>query len=212
MVEIGRIKNKIPVAEKAVRELEVELLRQDLHSRIVTPKKLAIATARLSSRVRAQGLSAREIWYQRDQFSHDQLPLSDRRLIQQQNESSHVPSEKSKVPIGVRHRDTDVSVGDLVYLFTDWNKHHPPVSVSVDGSWCNIKKNSGAQLRSSSYRVKQCECYKVKEATTLVERSPISSDESLSDLYAPVVPAETRIDIPAPVIPSEISSTSRRSW
>ena len=99
LVEIGRIKNKNPVAEKAVRELEDELLRQDLHSRIVTPKELAIATARLKSRVGAQGLSAREIWYQRDQFTHDQLPLSDRRLIQQQNErhqSNHVPSQKSQ--------------------------------------------------------------------------------------------------------------------
>ena len=195
-----------------MRELEDELLRQDLHNRIVTPKELAIATARLNSRVRAQGLSAREIWYQRDQFNHDQLPLSDRRLIQQQNErrqSNHVPSEKSEVPRGVRHLDTDVTVGDLVYLFADRNKHHPHdryLVVSVDGSWCNIKKISGAQLRSSSYRVKRCECYKVKEATTLVKRSPSSSDESLSDLSAPVVPAETRIHIPAPSIPSEISS------
>ena len=51
VVEIGRIKNKNknPVAKKAVRELEEELLRQDLHSRIVTPKELAIATARLQS-------------------------------------------------------------------------------------------------------------------------------------------------------------------
>ena len=212
VVEIGCIKNKNPVAEKAVRELEDELLRQDLHSRIVTPKELAIATARINSRVRAQSLSAREIWYQRDQFNHDQLPLSDRRLIQQQNErrqSNYMPSEKSKVPRGVRHRYTDGTVGDLVYLFADRNKHHPRdryLLVSVDGSWCDIKKISGAQLRSSSYRVKRCECYKVKEATTLVEGSPSSSDESLSDLSAPVVPAETRIDIPAP------SSTSRRSW
>ena len=101
----------------------------------------------------------------------------------------------------MRHRDTDVTVGDLVYLFVDRNKHHPRDKysvVSVDASWCNIKKMSGAQLRSSSYRVKRCECYKVKEATILVERYPSSSNESLSDLSAPVVPADTRIDIPAP--------------
>ena len=109
----------------------------------------------------------------------------------------------------MRHCDTDVTVGDLVYLFVDWNKHHPRDKysvVSVDASWCNIKKNSGARLRSSSYRVKRCECYKVKEATILVERYPSSFNESLSDLSAPVAPADTRVDIPVPVIPSEISS------
>ena len=50
-VEVGRIKNtnKNPVAERAVLELEEELLRQELGGGPVTELGLAIATACLNS-------------------------------------------------------------------------------------------------------------------------------------------------------------------
>ena len=78
-IEIGRIKNpnKNPIAEKAVRECEDELLRQEPMGGPVTPLTLALATASMNSRVRARGLSAREMWCQRDQFTNLQIPFSD---------------------------------------------------------------------------------------------------------------------------------------
>ena len=68
-VEVGRIKNsnKNPVAERAVLELEEELLRQDPGGGPVTELGLAIATARLNSQLCSQSLSSRELWTQRNQ-------------------------------------------------------------------------------------------------------------------------------------------------
>ena len=58
-IEVGRVKNKNknPVAEKAVRELEEELIRQEPGGRPVSEVGLAIAIARLNSRLRCSGLS-----------------------------------------------------------------------------------------------------------------------------------------------------------
>ena len=78
-IDVGRVKNKNknPVAKKVVRELEEELIRQDTGGRSVGAVGLALATARLKSRLRLPGLSSRELWTQGNQFTHEQLPLSD---------------------------------------------------------------------------------------------------------------------------------------
>ena len=67
-LEIGRVKNtnKNPVAEKAIVELEEEILRQAPNGGPISTVTLAIATSRLNSRLRREGLSARELWTQRD--------------------------------------------------------------------------------------------------------------------------------------------------
>ena len=85
--ELGRAKNpnKNPVAGKAVEELEQELLRLESLGGLVSHLSLAVATANLNARIRSNGLSAREIWTQRDQFSNSQLPFQDQDLITQQN-------------------------------------------------------------------------------------------------------------------------------
>ena len=67
-IEIGNAKNrnKNAVAERAVQEVENELLRHDPLSGPVSPVTLSVATATLNSRIRFCGLSAREMWTQRD--------------------------------------------------------------------------------------------------------------------------------------------------
>ena len=87
-IEVGRVKNKKknPVAEKAVRELEDELIRQEPGDRQVSDVGLVIATARLNSRLRRCGLSSRELWTQRNQFTHEQLPVTDNQLILEKHE------------------------------------------------------------------------------------------------------------------------------
>ncbi|XP_070548521.1 uncharacterized protein [Ptychodera flava] len=86
-IEIGRTKNrnKNPVADRAIQEIEDELLRQDPLCSTITPLSLAIALSHVNSRIRSRGLSAREMWTQRDQFTHDQLPISDHQLILKQH-------------------------------------------------------------------------------------------------------------------------------
>lgn len=81
-LETGRVKNtnKNPVAKKAIQELEEELLKQEPRGRLVSPKTLSIVTACLNSRIRSRGLSTREMWTQRDQFTNSQVPLADQDL------------------------------------------------------------------------------------------------------------------------------------
>jgi len=68
-VEIDRTKNinKNPVAEKAIQELEDEILRQDPSCRALSTVLLSVTTTRLKSRIRNRRLLAREIWTQWDQ-------------------------------------------------------------------------------------------------------------------------------------------------
>ncbi len=102
-IEIGRVKNvnKNPVAEKCIAELIDELLRIAPEGGPVSPLTLAIATANLNTRIRDRGLSSREMWFQRDQFTNCQLPISDLELIRQQHSHriyNHPASQKSKAP------------------------------------------------------------------------------------------------------------------
>ena len=121
-LEIGHIKhkNKNPVAEKAVQELEHELIRLDPLGGTITGLTLCIATAHLNKRIRGHAVSAWEIWTQRDIFTNEQIPFNDLTIIDKQYTSrsrNHPLSESSKTP----RRKTPlcsalVSKGDLVYL------------------------------------------------------------------------------------------------
>ena len=121
VLEIGRVKNrnKNPAAERAVQELELELLQRDPHGGPLSPVVISVANATLNSRIRSRGLSAREMWTQRDQLSNILFPLSDYDLISQQQslrKANHPSSEKSKVPLAQMASSPSVTIGDLVYL------------------------------------------------------------------------------------------------
>ncbi|CAC5408989.1 unnamed protein product [Mytilus coruscus] len=177
-IEIGRVKNqnKNPVADKAIAELEDELLREDRDHSPLSENTLGIATTRLNSRFRQRGLSSRELWTQRSQFTHEQLPISDMNLIRAQHEArnkNHGFSEIFKCSRPGRPIP-DISIGDLVYLYTDRSKTQSRdryLVVARDGEWCFTKTFSGNQLRASSYKVKLWECYKVLN-TISVHRNP----------------------------------------
>ncbi|VDI36235.1 Hypothetical predicted protein [Mytilus galloprovincialis] len=168
-IELGRPKNvnKNPVAEKAIQELEDEILRSNPSSPVLTPLTLSLVTARLNTRIRNRGLSAREMWTQRDQFSNNQIPLADQNLIIAQHEQrlkNHPHSEKTKCPSGKLPVCPDLEIGDIVYLRCDLNKTKSRdryLVVAVDTPWCNIRKFIGSQLRQNSYRVKCSDCTKL---------------------------------------------------
>ena len=91
-IEIGD--NKNPVAERAVQEVERELLHHDPLGCPVSHLALAVATANLNVRIRSRGLSAREMWTQLYQFSNQQLPLQDQDIIMRQHEQRMEPSSQ----------------------------------------------------------------------------------------------------------------------
>ena len=139
-LQIGRVKNsnKNPVAEKGIVELEAELLRHDPRGGAISDLDLAICVARLNSRIRSQGLSSRELWTQRNQFTHEQIPILDHDIILNQHnirEKNHSFSETSKCQNPSRN-SPKLLVGDLVYLYSDKTKSKARdryIIVSIDG-------------------------------------------------------------------------------
>ena len=203
-IEVGRAKNvnKNLVAEKAVQEVEDEILRADPGCRLVTPLALALAIRAVYSRIRTRGLSAREMWTQRDQFNNDQLPVDDREMILQQHSNrlqNHRHSEASKAPKAVSAPSSDIAVGDLVYLYVDRNKsaaRNRYLVTSIEGNWCNIRKFVGSQLRKMSYRVRLTDCFIVPSALTpnIPQAMDLSEDDSPIDISDTVV--ESSLDAP----------------
>ena len=230
-LEIGRVKNqnKNPVAERAIQELEHKLLRLQPEGGTVSPRTLSVATAHLNSRIRSRGLSSREMWTQRDQFTNSQVPLTDQALIREQNLQrlvNHPHSETSKAPRGALRTSPSITVGDLVYLYCDRNKSRGRdryLVVLVDGEWCNVRKFVGSQLRNVLYRVKKSECYKVapfrvhtpwcpseEESSDCdpdvgVDQSPPTDGRGLPIEEEPS-PESGPLPPPAPEVPIEISS------
>jgi len=228
-LEIGRKKNpnKNPVAERAVSELEIELLKQDPTGGPIRNILLVSATSRLNSRIRSRGLSSREMLYQRDQFTNMQIPLTDRELIEKQQiiaEKNHAHSEKSKAPNRPYRSEDNIEIGDLVYLYTDKNKNRATdryLVTSIDGPWLNIRKFVGSQFRSSSYRVKKSECYKVHSQMFSLPAPILTEEESDSHFEIESTPTTHITDIPIhsepqalpdpPQIPEEIVPANAHS-
>lgn len=214
-IEVGRVKNpnKNFVAEKAIQERETEVLRQEPGGDHVTDLGLAVATARLNSRLRSQGLSARELWTQRNQFTNEQIPASDmQHIIAKHNNRkiNHPYSEKAKGGRNLVDPVTPPQVGDLVYVKSDRDKtrvrdHY--IIVRIDGEWCSIKKFTGSQLRATSYKVKLSECYSVRTSVPPAERlsiTPSNYDEDCAMTPAPL-PAPPELLWPHSPDPSDSS-------
>ena len=120
VLEVGRSKNpnKNPVAERAIAELGMELLKLQSEGGSVTPVLLAQAVANMNSRIRRDGLSAREIWTQRDQMTGEPLPIVDRDVVLSQNaarKKNHQPSAKSKASGKLPPPTPPITIGDLVF-------------------------------------------------------------------------------------------------
>ena len=94
------------------------MLREIPNGGPVTQYSLALSIARLNSSLRRNGVSAHELWTQRNQFTLEQLPLEDRDVILQQHQArmqNHPHSERSKAPKQIVPPNPRLRVGDLVY-------------------------------------------------------------------------------------------------
>jgi len=208
VIELGRTKNvnKNPVAERAVQEVQAEILRSTSQNGPITASTLNDALNNLNSRIRTDGLSAREIFYQRDQYTNAQIPIDDMNIIQSKHSravNNNFASEISKSGGRGPRINISVVVGDLVYLISDRDKNSPRnryLVVSVEGEWCGIRKFIGNTLKSNSYRVKMAEVYKVPPTTLHIDTLPTnnSANEPLFITDAPNLAHEHLRD-PAPV-------------
>ncbi len=234
-LEIGRIKNinHNPVAEKAIQELEAELIRQVSRTEKITPRLLATTTARLNTRIRNNGMSAREMWFQRDQYSNEQIPFNDReRIIDQhmKRQENHRHSERSKCPQPAKVVQQEINVGDIIYLYADKSKLQARpryLVVSKDRQWCMVRKFIGNTLRETPYKVKCSECYKVlsdlitpkpavhhsDDEEDVIQTGPITTPKVAPTVHEhPEIPAEI-IDLPSangPMPPEQLAQEPDR--
>ena len=169
-IEVGEPKNvnHNPVAEKAISEFHGEIARLVPTGGPLDEVTLALAVSNLNSRIRHGGLSASEVWYQRDMFTGAQLPIKDIDIVRSKatnREKGHLPSAKYHARGSVIESSTRTLPGDIVYLFQDRDKTRSRdkyLVVRTDGRKSEVQKFVGTQIRSKVYTVDNSDIIKVK--------------------------------------------------
>ena len=77
-------KNKNPVAENAVQEVEKEILRLKTNSGSITPTDLSIVMRNINARVRYNNLTPKEILFRRNVISNKPKDISDEEIMDKQ--------------------------------------------------------------------------------------------------------------------------------
>ena len=191
-----KFKNKNSIVDKAITELRSEINRLHQSSSGITDTVLAQAVANLNSRIRAPGLSAREMWLQRDQYTGQQLPIDDLMLIQKKYADrlkSHAASAKFQARGKVDPVYPDVQIGDIVYINAERDKTKPRDRYVVIDSASSprapntvrLQKFVGSQLRARVYTVNRGDIIQVKAFRfPPVHEDSSSSDDCVSDTEA----------------------------
>ena len=160
-IDLGNEKNpnKNPVADKAIQELELELLKLTSSSSPVSAACLVQAICNLNSRIRHSNLSAKEMLLGRDQIDGRRLCFSDKYLSSQQNAlriSNHVSSAKSKARGGLVARKENIAVGSLVFIKHEGSKFNPRESyvvVEIRDGLVRVQKMNNGKFFSRQYEV-----------------------------------------------------------
>ena len=169
-LEIGASKNinKNPSSEKAISEFHAEVARLQPGGGPLDEVSLALAVSNLNSRIRHGGLSASELWCQRDMHTGAQLPIKDIEFIRAKAASrikGHLPSAKYKARGSVHNNATPTAPGDIVYLYQDRDKTRSRdkyIVIHADNQRSQVQKFVGSQLRSKIYEVNNADIIKIK--------------------------------------------------
>lgn len=217
-LEIGRVHNpnKNPVAEKAIRELIREILLLSPDGTPISPTVLSQAVANLNTRLRSSGLSGHEVFTQRDQASGYQVHIQDAALIANQHRRrlrDHGYSEQSKAHNRPRHPVPAITVGSLVYLYSDYSKlkaRQRYLVTSIKDGWCQVKRLSEKLMGSVTYSVKLEEVYKVQDDLDVkLPPLPATSDEDTDVMFhvaAEKQPAVESEKFPCSVCQEEVTA------
>ena len=152
--------NKNPVADKAIQELELELLKLTNSSSAISASILVQAVCNLNARIRHNNLSAKEMFLGRDQVDGHRLQFSDKTISSDQNlnrTSNHHTSAKTKARGGkAAVADDKLSVGSLVFIKHEGDKFHPRESyvvVKLRGDSVVLQKINNGKFSSRQYVV-----------------------------------------------------------
>jgi hypothetical protein len=127
-LELGECKNKnkLALADKKMQELEIEIKKAAPSPNVINVKILARATAAVNEKIRHQGLSAKEIMFARDQFTQENLKISDEVLAEEKMEirkKENVYSAKAKASNMEQASPAGAVKGNIVFLKDDGSKH-----------------------------------------------------------------------------------------
>ena len=193
-LDLGDSKNKnsCAIVDKAIQELEMELKRLNPENNKLEETTLLIATHHLNSKLRPSkdNLSSKEILLMRDQFTGEQLDISDGKIIKAQHDrrvKSH--GVGIKVVIG----KSDFEKGDLVLLKGEGNKHQARDTYIVCGMG-PIDRPNTLKIRKMLHMLGEAGAGKIMKQTYLVKPSQLikflntasitsSADSSDSELF-----------------------------
>lgn len=220
-LELGHSKNpnKNPIAEKAIRELEDELVRLESHGTPASTITLSLATSNLNSRIRHSGLSSREMLMQRDQFTGQKLSVDDSHIMLKQSQNrhhNHPHSEKTKCPNRRTLQHQIFKIGDIIYINNDKTKLNPReryIVVDIHRDTLSVRKFCHSQLRIKPYIVKKSQCFKVPPYAPT--RSPVYKHDESTDEDSDIELVQEHDMLKTPPIPAtfinKIEPSPRRS-
>ena len=155
--------NKNPVAERAVREIEDEMLKIQSPDREITASILAQATMAVNNKIRYTGYTANELFTNTNSLTGDKLKIDDQKLSDLQFENRqkvHLSSAKSKAtPRGSKLVNPTVRKGDLIMIKSDKSKHEARktyivIDIDDENRAVIVQKFVNNQLRAKKYKVK----------------------------------------------------------
>ena len=166
-------KNGVAIVDKAIQELEKEIVKISPEGKSITTSELAQATLALNSRIRNRDLSSHEILFSREQNTGDNINLDDESLARskmEKKENNHKYSEKSKFDDCKNPISADALKGDRVYLKKEGGKHNVRdlyVVIKSDAEEVTIVKllhahdiDTKTKLGSKEIKAKQIDIYR----------------------------------------------------
>ena len=155
--------NKNPVAERAVREIEDEILKIQSPDREITPSILAQATMAVNNKIRYTGYTANELFTNTNSLTGEKLRIEDHKLSDLQFENRqkvHESSAKSKATTrGSKLENPTVKKGDLIMIKSDKSKHEARktylvIEIDDENRAVVVQKFVNNQIRAKKYKVK----------------------------------------------------------
>ena len=173
-ITMGEAKNKnaLAIVDKKIFELEQEIKKLAPSPNVVNQTILTKATAVVNEKVRAHGMSSKEILFSRDQYTEENLDLKDsdiKHSIMESRVKSNVYSAKSKATVDKKAEAAGAVPGDLVFLKKDGDKHNKRdtyLVMKTDGDYLTICKITNQfsnlpsfQPHNINYQVRQTDIY-----------------------------------------------------
>ena len=134
---VGRLmnKNKNPVGENMVKEIQKEILRFKGAPGPITETDLALIIKNINTRIRYNSLTPKEILYRRDNLTNSPISIEDQKVIQQQalhRKESSKSSMKHKGKFRKATPPQTFNVGDLVMMQNHVSKTSPRCTYIID--------------------------------------------------------------------------------